>query len=59
MRVVLLMFCDRPHGPSRQLGVDLLRHGVILLDSESDGIQPVTVTGAEPDGSMSAPAGHV
>jgi hypothetical protein len=37
------MLGDHPHRPSPQLRVDLLWHDVILLDSERDGIKPVTL----------------
>jgi hypothetical protein len=40
LRVVLLMLGDQANRPDPQLRVDLLRHVVILPDSERDGTKP-------------------
>ena len=41
--IVLMMLLHHPDGPSSQLRVDLLRHVVILANSERNGMEPVTL----------------
>ena len=47
-RVVRLMLPHQTHRPSLHLRTDLLRHDVILLNSERDGIKPVTLQSSGP-----------